>query len=395
MDRAILKGVRVLDFTWMLAGPFASRILADFGAEVIKVESARIPGTIESRRSPYFNNWNRNKRSITLDMSRPDARKLVLKLAGICDVMIENFSPRVLGNWKLDYETLRTIKPQVIMVSMSAMGQTGPWRDFVAFGPTLHALSGLTYLTSFSEKDPIGPGYAHADLIAGLYGALAVLAALEHREKTGDGQYVDLSQYEATCGLLGPTLLRAGFDQADTHPRGNRSDYEGSSPYGCYPCRGEDRWCVIAICHEDEWQALSRVMGNPPWTKEDKFSTSSNRKKNENELDRHVAMWTVLYEAEEIVQRLQGAGVPAGVVENAEDLANDPHLKTRNFFVPLIACRDGKRLSDSSPIRFKSTKAEGSRPVSALGEDNRYVFIDLLGLTEKEFASYVERGIIA
>lgn len=177
---SILSGLRVLDFTWVLAGPYATRILADFGAEVIKVQSKKTARGAESNLTGYFNTWNRNKRSITLDMSYPEAKEIVLKLMEISDVVIENFSTRVMANWGLNYERLKEVRPNLIMVSISGMGQTGPWKDFVAFGPTLHALSGLTYLTSYNKDSPIGLGYSYADPIAGLYAALAILAALEY-----------------------------------------------------------------------------------------------------------------------------------------------------------------------------------------------------------------------
>jgi crotonobetainyl-CoA:carnitine CoA-transferase CaiB-like acyl-CoA transferase len=394
-ENGILKGVRVLDFTWMLAGPFATRVLADFGAEVIKVQSSRIAKGAESNWTPYFANWNRNKRSITLNMGHPEARRLALRLAGICDVVIENFSPRVLANWGLGYETLCRIRPNLILVSMSAMGQTGPWRDFVAYGHTLQALSGLTSLTSFSGESPMGLGYAHVDPIAGLYAVFAILAALEHRENTGKGQYIDLSEYEAVCTLMGPALLRTELSQTECHPGGNHSEFEGSTPYGCYPCKGEDRWCVIAVFHESEWRALCEVMGDPPWTRENRFATPSKRKENEMELNRFLEAWTVLHEAEEIVKLLQEAGIPSGTVQDAEDLARDLHLQARNVFVPLTPHGDGGRMTDASPIRFKHSKAHAVRPPPTLGEDNRSVFIDLIGLTEEEFLSCVERGIIA
>ena len=220
MDDGILSGLRVLDFTWMLAGPFATRILADFGAEVIKVQSGKTATGAESNVRGYFNNWNRNKRSIALDMTHPEGRELVLKLAGISDVVIDNFSPRVMANWGLNYEALKEVNPDLIMVSMSGLGQTGPWRNFVAFGPTLHALSGLTSLTSFPDTAPVGLGYAHADPIAGLYAAFSVLAALECRDRTGQGQYIDLSEYEAICTLMGPALLNVAVNHEEAKAPG-------------------------------------------------------------------------------------------------------------------------------------------------------------------------------
>ena len=394
MDKGILNGLRVLDFTWMLAGPFATRLLADFGAEVIKVQSKKTAKGAESNLGGYFNNWNRNKRSITLDMSHPEAEDLVLKLTKMSDVVIENFSPRVLANWGLTYEKLKTVKPNLIMASMSGMGQTGPWRDFVAFGPTLQALSAITYLTSFSEESPVGLGYAHADPIAGLYAAFAILAALEYRDRTGQGQYIDLSEYEAICTFLGPALLNATANHEEFKPQGNRPDYIQAAPYGCYKCMGTDRWCIIAVFDENEWNALCHTVGNPAWANDDRFSSLATRMKNGKELDEFLAQWTGRHTPEEIVHLLQGAGVPSGVVQNAEDLANDPHLVAREFFTPLNHPVHGKTLTDSSPIKFKDHPVMDWKAAPLLGADNRIVYVDLLGLSEDEFSSYVRRGVI-
>jgi crotonobetainyl-CoA:carnitine CoA-transferase CaiB-like acyl-CoA transferase len=277
MNQGILKGLRVLDFTRVLAGPYATRILGDFGAEVIKVQSKKTAVGAESNATGYFNHWHRNKRSITLDMSYPEAKGIVLELVKISDLVIENFSPRVMSNWGLDYERLKEVNPDLIMLSMSAMGQKGPWKEDVAYGPTLQALSGLTYLTSFTKESPMGMGYAYADPIAGIYATFAILSALEYRDRTGKGLYIDLSEYEAVCSLLGPTLLDSSMNRRNILPQGNRSVDLPAAPYGCYQCSGIDRWCVIAVFDETEWE-VSAVSGHPDWTKR-RFSTLSKRKK--------------------------------------------------------------------------------------------------------------------
>ncbi len=394
MNGKVLNGLRVLDFTWMLAGPYGTRILADFGAEVIKVQSRKTAKGAESNMTGYFNTWNRNKRSVTLDMSCTEGRELALKLAAVSDVVIENFSPRVMSNWGLDYEKMKEVNPDLIMVSMSAMGQTGPYKDFVAFGPTLQALSGLTYLSTFPQNTPMGLGYAYADPIAGLYAALAILVALEHRDRTGDGQYIDLSEYEAICTFMGPALLDAAMNGGMVLPQGNRADHIQAAPYGCYRCLGPDRWCVIAVFDGKEWQALCRVMGYPDWTREERFSTLERRRKHMDELDGLIGRWTVQKGPEEVAELLQEAGVPAGVVQNAEDLAKDPQLIARNFFVHLNHPVLGHTVGDASPIRFKDDRADTWKAAPVLGEDNRYVFLELLGLTESEFSYYIERKVI-
>jgi crotonobetainyl-CoA:carnitine CoA-transferase CaiB-like acyl-CoA transferase len=394
MNRGLLHAIRVLDFSRVLAGPYASRILGDFGAEVIKVQSRKTATGSDDNNGVYFNAWNRNKRSITLDMSYPEAKEIALKLTAISDVVIENFSPRVMSNWGLSYEKLAEVRHDLIMVSMCGMGQTGPWKDFVAFGPTVQSLGGLTYLTSYNEDTPIGLGYSYADAVAGLYCAIAILAALEHRDRTGLGQHIDLSEYEAVCTLIGPTLLDAAANQEQIRPQGNQSQHISAAPYGCYKCLGVDRWCAIAVFDEMEWRALCRVCGHAEWSADPRFSTLAMRKEHRQELDPLIQAWTSENTAETVMQILQEAGVSAGVVQNAQDLANDPQLNARGFFVHLDHPVLGKTVSDGTPIKMGSGSLAHWKRAPLLGEDNEYVYLELLGFTEGELRSYVERGII-
>ncbi|MDP2725415.1 MAG: CoA transferase, partial [Syntrophales bacterium] len=294
----------------------------------------------------------------------------------------------------LDYEKLKEIKGDLIMVSMSAMGQTGPWRDFVAYGPTIQAFSGITYLTSFSEDTPMGLGYAYSDVIAGLYAALAVLAALEYRDRKGKGQYIDISEYEAMCTLMGPAILDAYLNNNEILPKGNEADHIPAAPYGCYRCLGMDRWCVIAVFNKAEWQALCHVMGHPSWSTDEKFSTLSKRKAHTNELDELLGQWTAGYTSEELVRLLQQAGVPAGVVQNAEDIAKDPQLRARGYFMKLEHPALGMVTSDASSIKFSDSVTADWKTAPLLGEDNHYVYTELLGLTENELSLYIQKGVI-
>jgi crotonobetainyl-CoA:carnitine CoA-transferase CaiB-like acyl-CoA transferase len=395
MHKNALQGLRVLDFTWLLAGPYATRILADFGAEVIKVQSKKTATGIESNATGYFNTWNRNKLGITIDMAHPESKELILKLVKRSDVVIENFSPRVMANWGLNYEVLKEAKPDIMMVSMSGMGQTGPWRDFVTLGPTIQALSGVTYLTSYSQDLPVGIGYSYADVVAGLFAAVAVLAALEYKARTGRGQHIDISEYETMCSLLGVTLLDYAANCHLAMPQGNISEGLPAFPYGCYRCRGNDRWCVIAVFNEDEWQAMCQAMGNPPWAKQERFSTLSRRLEHQEELNELVEQWTSNYTPEEVMDMLQKVGVAAGKASNAADLANDPQLKSRDFFVHLHHPVLGKTISDGTPIRLSRTPSKYKRAAPLLGQDNQYVYRDLLELSKEQFHQYVEQGIIS
>ena len=394
MSDGILGGLRVLDFSRVLAGPYATRVLADFGAEVIKVQSRKVSTGAESNDGGYFNTWNSNKRSIMLDMDFHEAKEIILRLTSITDVLIENFSPRVMANWGLNYSRLKKVRPDLIMASMSGMGQAGPWKDFAAFGPTVQSFGGLTYLTSYGQDSPVGPGYSYADPVAGLYCALAVLAALAYRDETGKGQYIDLSEYEAVCSLIGPAILDLSGNQRQAVPTGNRQDCLPAAPCGCYRCLGDDRWCVIAVFNDEEWQSLCQVVDRSEWSDNERFATLSNRKKYAKELDKSLEKWTSGHTPEKVVQLLQNAGVPAGVVQNAEDLANDPHLLEREFFIHLEHSVLGDTISDRSPIRFSTRSPEDWKAAPRLGEANQYVFVELLGFTETELSEFMERGII-
>jgi len=394
MSVSILQGLRVLDFSWVLAGPYATRILADFGAEVIKVQSRKTARGAELNTTGYFNTWNRGKLGITLDMSCADGRELALKLVGISDVVMESFTPRVMANWGLSYDNLTRAKPNLIMVSMSGMGQTGPWRDFSAFGATIQALSGITFLTSLTPEPPTGLGYAYADHVAGLYAALAVLAALEYRDRTGEGQYIDISEYEAMCTLLGPAIMDYTVNHSLTTPQGSCPDYVLAAPYGCYRCQGEDRWCAIAVFTDEEWQSLCRVLGNPPWTQQESFSAPEQRREHIEEVNRLLEQWTSQHSPEEVTGLLQEAGVAAGVVKDAGEVAADPQLAARDFFVEARHPVLGNTTTDGTPIRLGRTPAQFGRAAPLLGQDNRYVFQELLGMGNTEFTRYVEDGVI-
>jgi crotonobetainyl-CoA:carnitine CoA-transferase CaiB-like acyl-CoA transferase len=395
MHSAILQGLRVVDFTRVVAGPYTTRLLADFGAEVIKVQSAKMATGIESNTTPYFCAWNRNKRSITLDLDYHEAREIILNLVKISDIVVENFSPRVMSNWNLDYAALKNSKENLIMLSMSATGQSGPWKDFVAFGPTVQSLGGLNYLTSYSPQAPMGLGYAYADIVSGLYGAFSILAALEHRDRCGRGQHIDLSEYEAACTTIGPALIDACVNHNKIVPRGNDADQIPAAPYGCYKCSGADRWCVIAVYTDNQWQSFRRVLGNPAWSANDKFSSLAARKEHKKILDNHIGKWTSGQTAENVVDCLQPAGIAAGVVQNAEDVANDPQLSAAQYFTSLNHPVLGEINTDTYPINFKNGQKVSWKASPLLGEANQYVFEELLGMKKSTIQSFIDKGIIA
>lgn len=390
----VLNGIRVLDFSRVLAGPCATRILGDFGAEIIKVQSAVTAIGAEDQASAYFAAWNRNKLSIRLNMSLPASKQLALKLVAASDVVVENFSPRVMANWGLDYKALCRVKPDIIMAGMAAMGRTGPWKNYTAYAPTIHSLAGHTLFNSYEADNPMGLEFSLSDIVAGLYCTLAVLAALEHRSKTGRGQYIDLSQYEAACTLLGPALIKASAKSNSTLP-GSRYNDIAAAPHGCYPCQDNDRWCAIAAYNDDQWQKLCEAMGDPKWTQKEQFTTLARRKQNRAELDEHLAAWTAGRPAREIVRCLQKARIPAAMVADARDLAHDPHLGARNYFIDMTHSLLGRVTTDRCPIRIMGEEVLRHRAAPLLGEHNDYVYKELLGLSDEVYEEYRDKGVIA
>jgi len=390
-DKSVLHNIHILDFSWVLTGPYATRLLADFGAEVIKVQPL-LPEAKDTFSRGYYNTWNRNKLGVTLNLNKPEGVAIAKRLVSISDIVVENFAPRVMANWGLDYDNLKKVKPDLIMLSMSTMGQTGPWRDYVGFGPTVQAFSGITYLTSYPGKPPLGLGYSYADHVAGLFACLSLLGAIEHRQRTGEGQYIDISQVETMAGLLGSDILEYAVNGKPPEATGNRSNE--AAPHGAYRCRGDDRWCAIAVYSDYEWQGFKRALGNPPWTKDKRFATLSGRLKNAVELDRLVEKWTKKHSAEEVMALLQEQGVAAGIVQAASDLASDPQLKTRGFFIELEHPELGKTLSDATPIKLSDTPARYTQAAPVPGQDNNYVYHELLGMSGDELVELTKHGVI-
>jgi benzylsuccinate CoA-transferase BbsF subunit len=382
----ILHNIRILDFSWVLAGPYATRLLADFGAEVIKVQPLIPSGADDAFARGYYNNWNRNKVGITLNLDKPEGVDLAKRLVKISDAVVENFSPRVMTNFGLDYENLKKVKPDIIMLSMSVMGQTGPQRDYVGFGPTVQALSGMTQLTSFPGQPPTGLGFSYADHVAGLYTSLSLLGALEHRYKTGDGQHIDISQVEATASLLGGAIMDYSATGQQPMPSGNSSPL--AAPHNVYPCK-DDRWCAITVFTEDDWLGFRRALGNPSWAEDAKFATLTVRVCNSGELDKRITTWTREKEAYDVMTVLQSNGVAAGVVQDARDLVNDPQLKSRGFFVKLK-----ENLTDGMPLKMSGASAGYRCEAPAPGYDNSYVYQELLGISNKELDGLRDRGVI-
>ena len=387
----------------VLAGPFATRVLGDMGADVVKINSTERAVGANTPLHPYYIMWNRNKRALALDMSRDDGREVGRALCEQADVVIDNFSVGVLDRWGLGFDAVSEKHPGVIYVQMSGMGEGGPWSRFVTYAPTIHALSGLTHLTGVPGRQDIGIGYSYNDHQAGLHGTVAILAALEARSRTGKGQRVDLSQFEVGVNFLGPALLDNRATGRAAQPVGNHLPWDLAAPHGVYPCtpKGEgltgERWVAIACMTDAQWQALAGVMGNPSWSADERFATAAGRVASVDALDELVGVWTRDQDAAAIAQRCQSAGVPAGLVQDGMDLGtSDPQLAGANF---LHAIDDphpeiGPVYADRLPLHFEKTPCDEYQRPRTLGEDNASVLEDWLGMSAAEVAAGEASGML-
>jgi crotonobetainyl-CoA:carnitine CoA-transferase CaiB-like acyl-CoA transferase len=387
-----LAGVRILDFTHVLAGPFGTRVLGDLGADIIKVSSARRSGGANSPDHPYYVCWNRNKRSVALDMSRPEARAVARDLALRCDIIVENFSAGVLERWGLDRASLAADHPGVTVISMGGMGQSGPWKDFVTYAPTIHALTGLTYLTNPEGTLTDGYGFSLTDHLSGLAAAIAALEGLEHRERTGEGLAIDLAQYELGLGIMGPAIIDYLANGTNPRPRGNRHPFHAWAPHGIYPCAGADRWIAIAARGDEEWQRLAGMLGIDPGGP---FATHADRIANWQALDAAIAARTREMDAFELAERLQRAGIHAGPVQHAGDLAErDPQLAARDFFGTAHAERWGEYGLDRFPARFDGQRPPVYEGVHQVGQDTFDVLSGVLGYDDERVAELMASGAL-
>jgi crotonobetainyl-CoA:carnitine CoA-transferase CaiB-like acyl-CoA transferase len=393
-----LDGVRILDFTWVVAGPVATRILGDHGAQVVKVERKN-PPPLGNRKLGLQCDLHRGKLSVALNMQNPRGVELARRLAAMSDVVIDNFSARVMRMWGMDYQSLVAVKPDIICISMSGLGHTGPLSSYVSYGPTLQALTGYTQLMAEPDGTPAGYGYSYADMVGGYTGALAALIALWHRRRTGHGQFVDLSQFEAAAAVVGPALLDISVNGRAQSAPGYKSQEGPAAPHGVYKCRAldgdDDRWVAISVRTGPEWRRFVTALGSPDWAHDPKFRTLYLRMQNSAELDAHVSQWTQERSAEDAMATLQRAGIAAGVVENGIDLcARDPQLKDRGFW-PAVSTKKGA-VTHVTGIPFKLSAGSGEVRTIApeVGEDLDYVLGELLGLGKPERDELIAEGAV-
>jgi benzylsuccinate CoA-transferase BbsF subunit len=397
-----LKGVKVVDFGWAIVSPLTATYLGFLGAEVITVESSTRLNIIRQGgpfkdgiphpdRSAFYTNYNTGKYSIALDLKKPQGMEIAKKLIQRADVLVENFAPGVMGRLGLDYESVKKINPALIYVSSSQLGQSGPHSQFRGMGVQGAAMAGLYAVTGWPGGEPVGPFGAYTDFVAPRFLLPAVLAALLHRRKTGKGMYIEQSQVEAGLNFIAPALMDYLVNGVIRYCPGNRQP--NAAPHGAYRCQGEDRWCVIAVYTDEEWKALCRAMGNPPWTEDPRFSTLLGRKENEAELDGLVELWTAAHGAEDVMEHLQEAGVPAGVVATAEDLHQDPQLAHRKHYQKLKHPVIGLHSYEAPAFQFSRTPVVLERPAPCLGEHSRTICTEILGMKEEEFQSLEKAGV--
>jgi crotonobetainyl-CoA:carnitine CoA-transferase CaiB-like acyl-CoA transferase len=408
-----LTGIRVLDLSRVWAGPLGTRILGDLGADVIRVESigARGPRQVPdavvsfSRRYPenqagerpwnregMFNKFNRNKRAVTLQLNTPRGKAVFEALVREADVVLENYSPRVMPNLGLGYDRLRELNSAIIYIGMPGFGWTGPSRDFVAFGTTLEPAAGLSSLMGYPDGGPYKSGVAWADPVAGLNAAAAVLVALWDRRAhpEGHGQAIELAQMEAMVNFAGEEILAAQARGSDRPRPGNRHPFH--APQGVYPCAGDDRWIAISITGDAEWAALCDLAALGP---ERATLRLDERLAAHDDLDRAIAAWTGQHAHIDLMHRLQQAGIVACALLDAKEMVEDPHLAARGFFVSITHPDAGTYPFPGQPIHLSDTPATFRRPAPGLGEHNHEVFTGLLGMTEAELDELRAEGIIA
>jgi len=365
-DALPLSDVNVLDLTWVMAGPTATRVLADYGATVLRIESSKRIDTgrtivpfIGNQYGPEsairFQDINAGKLGMTLDLAQEEGRAVFLDLVRWAGVVVESFSPKVMRAWRLDYQSLRKVKPDIIMLSTCLMGQTGPMSQFAGFGSLAAAISGFYDVTGWPDRPPAGPFGAYTDTIAPRFTAIAILAALDERRRTGRGQYIDQSQAESALHFLGPALLDYVANGRVQSRAGNRDAQ--MAPHGAYPCAGADAWVAIAVETDEQWRALCAAFGRPELAADRRFATASARLAHEEELDAVVGQWTHTRDQFEIEQLLQSRGVPAHVVQNSNQVFADPQLAHRGAFVPVEHALLGPITIEQSHFRLSRTPA--------------------------------------
>jgi crotonobetainyl-CoA:carnitine CoA-transferase CaiB-like acyl-CoA transferase len=426
-----LEGVRIIDLTWLQVGPQATRILATFGAQVIRVEwrgrgaidflryfqpfapdhatpgGGRVQGAAPSHgirgnynRGAYFNNTNPGKYGVTLNLNHSKGRELLKRMVRDANALCENFSPSQMDKWGLGYEDLRAVNPRLIYMRTTGMGKAGTYKDYVSYGPTAQAFSGLTFLSGLPEPhQPAGWGYSYLDHSPGYFGAMLLMAALRRQRAEGLGAYIDMSQTETGLMLSGTSIVEYQLTGRKTPRYGNRMPYQQWAPHGAFRCAGEDHWIALSIQSDKQWQGLVAEMGAPSWALKQKFATASSRIANQDELEVKLTTFTCEQERYDLMARLQARAIPAGVVQKAADrFDRDPQLKARGYFVELPHSEIGCWPIEGFPAKLSASPASvgglTGRAAPKLGEDNDFVYREIFGLSADELAKCREEDVI-
>jgi crotonobetainyl-CoA:carnitine CoA-transferase CaiB-like acyl-CoA transferase len=408
MAHKLLNGIRILDLTMVFAGPVATKILAELGAEVIKIESRQRadvftranvypenePGKDPWNRGCLFHSLNAGKRGISLNLGTEKGRAIFKRLAKKSDAVIENFSPRVMENWGLNYERIRKVNPRLIMVSISGLGHYGPLRDYYMYVPGMEGMSGITHNTGFPDEPPLLSGCAYGDWVAGASAAMALITALFHQTATGKGQYIDISGREAAICHIGDIVMDYALNKRDRTRIGNK--HPRCAPQGCYRCKGDDEWIAIGIETDSQWKRFARAMERPELIKNRAFASMQNRLENQSELDRLIEEWTSQRDKFEIMETFQKLRIPAGAVLNMKEVNLNPHLQKRGFFQLVDHGKGiGKRpIPSQIPAKFHGYKKGNLKRAPHFGEDTEYVLGSLLGISGQDIQKLENEEVI-
>ena len=408
-----LSRYRILDLSRIWAGPYCTKLLADMGAEVIKLESLSVydshrgpvnpargvvsypeaePGDEPWNRNGWFNCLHMSKYGVSLELTHKPGRRVFEQLVSVSDVVIENFRQGSLERLGYGYQDLRELRPDLIYVSMPAFGNSGPWQKYVAYGIGQEQLSGMAHMTGYPGDGPMKSGINHGDPITGSHAAGVVLAALRQRRRTGRGRYIDVSQQESAVALIGAEVLEYQVSGQEPPRRGNHSPHW--APHNAYPCSGDDRWVTISVTNDEQWRALAQIIGGHELADHPSFASNHGRLVKQDELDQRISGWTSSRQPGEVSEILQQAGVAASPVMRGPDLLEDPHYRDRGAFVEVDHPKVGPKFYPGIPWKMSATPGRIRWPSPSLGEHNREIYGQLLGITEEEISGLEAQGII-
>ncbi len=404
IERA-LEGIVVCDFSWVGAGPIATSVLAQCGADVIKIESVKRPDTLRRGepfkdgigtgldRSGYFAARNANKRDIALDMNNPRAREIAVRLIAKSDIVINNFRVGQMEKWKLGWDEVREINPRAIYVTMSLQGTEGPHSRFMGYGVNLNALCGLTARAGFPGMPPFGTGTNYTDhVMVPTHTLFGIMAALLEREVTGRGQTVSISQLDSAICMTPSAPMAFAANGETLGPLGYGDPQ--AAPHGVYTILGYRKWIAIAVFDDAQWAALRRVMGNPPWAEDDRFATAEMRRRHVAELDERIECWTATQYGDHVMEALLEAGVPAGEVRDAREAIEDEQLRSRGFWAYLDHPEVGVTLYNRAPIVFSRTPLEMKTAAPSIGQHTREVLSGMLGYSHDEIEDLASQEVL-